>query len=131
MTAAVYDARKKLKVLLATIDFGGQPMWTRAIENYMGYQYITGPELMIKFEEQAKQFPIEKEFCDITEIRTDVNGDFAVIAKEKKFQSKAVIIASGKNPKKLNIPGEEEFRGKGVSYCVPVMDRCLKAKLML
>ena len=57
MTAAVYAARKRLKVLLLTIDFGGQPLWKRSVKNYMGYQYITGPGLMQKFEEQVKLFP--------------------------------------------------------------------------
>ena len=59
MTAAVYAARKKLTVLIVTEDFGGQPMWTLEIENYMGYQFVTGPELKDKFREQVEKFPIQ------------------------------------------------------------------------
>jgi len=60
MTAAVYAARKRKKALMVMKEFGGQPMWTMDIENYMGYQFVTGPELMDKFDEQVKKFPIEK-----------------------------------------------------------------------
>jgi alkyl hydroperoxide reductase subunit F len=54
MTAAVYAARKKLKALLLSKDLGGQALWAMGVENYMGYQYIEGPELMQKFEEQVE-----------------------------------------------------------------------------
>ena len=57
MTAAVYAVRKQMKLLLITREFGGQLMWTSEIENYMGYQVITGPELIGKFEEQVKAIP--------------------------------------------------------------------------
>ncbi|MEO0076290.1 MAG: FAD-dependent oxidoreductase, partial [candidate division WOR-3 bacterium] len=58
MTAAVYAARKHLAILLISLDFGGQVLWTSQIENYMGYQYINGRELAEKFAEQVKSFPI-------------------------------------------------------------------------
>ena len=58
MTAAVYAARKRLATLLIAKDLGGQALLTSEIENYMGYQYITGEELAAKFEDQVKQFPI-------------------------------------------------------------------------
>ena len=58
MTAAVYLARKKLSAAIVSKDVGGQVAWTLGIENYMGYQYITGRELTAKFEEQVKQFPM-------------------------------------------------------------------------
>ena len=59
MTAAVYAARKRLDALMLSKDLGGQPLTTVGVENYMGYQFIEGPELVQKFEEQVKQFPIE------------------------------------------------------------------------
>lgn len=117
MTAAVYAARKKLDTLLITTDFGGQPMWTTEIENYMGYQFITGPELMAKFEEQVRRFSVKIEYKEATGLTVNADGTFTVITTEEKHQGKTVILASGKRPKRLNIPGELEFTGRGVSYC--------------
>ncbi|MDR3565467.1 MAG: FAD-dependent oxidoreductase [Negativicutes bacterium] len=117
MTAAVYAVRKKMDVLLITKDFGGQLMWTREIENYMGFQYITGPELITKFEEQVKQFPVNIKYEEVTKLTRAADGTFAVNGGETSYRSKTVILASGKRPRRLNIPGEEEFTGRGVGYC--------------
>lgn len=118
MTAAVYAARKKLNTLLLSKDIGGQVNWTMDIENYMGYQFIEGAELIRKFEEQVKQFPIDIRVGEgisslarkdgVLEARTD---------KGATYQAKAVIIASGKRPRQLNVPGEEKLKGRGVTYC--------------
>ncbi len=78
MTAAVYAARKKLNILIVTEDFGGQPMWTREIENYMGYQYITGPELMSKFDEQVTKFPIETKYEAVEALDILPSGTFTI-----------------------------------------------------
>lgn len=117
MTAAVYAARKKLTVLLVTEDFGGQPMWTLKIENYMGYQFVTGPELMAKFNEQVEKFPIQTEYEAVKKIKVHDNGTFSVITDYHEYEAKTVIVASGKRPKRLQVPGENEFIGRGVSYC--------------
>ncbi len=118
MTAAVYAARKKLDILVISKDIGGQPLLTSGIENYMGYQYVTGPELMRKFEEQVKQFPValltDEKASNLT---TDDNGFIVSTTTDKKFRSRSVIIASGKRPRPLNVPGEKELVGRGVSYC--------------
>jgi alkyl hydroperoxide reductase subunit F len=118
LTAAVYAARKKIKALLLAKDIGGQVVWTSTIENYMGYQFVEGLELMNKFELQLKQFPLEtrpgeeaasvSRIGDYFEIKT-TDGDV--------FHSKAVIIATGKHPRRLEVPGEKELTGRGVSYC--------------
>jgi alkyl hydroperoxide reductase subunit F len=118
MTAAVYAGRKKLDTLVISKDVGGQTLLTSEVENYMGYQYVTGPELMKKFEEQVRQFPIAlligEEVSNLSR-----EGDHFVVstASDKKFSSRAVIIASGKRPRPLNVPGEKELIGRGVSYC--------------
>jgi len=118
MTAAVYAARKRLDAVLISKDIGGQPMWTGRIENYMGYQYIEGFELMAKFEEQVKQFPLEQRIGVQAVSVKSIAGGFEVATDDGgKFQAKAVIVASGKRPRPLNVPGEEEFKGKGVTYC--------------
>jgi alkyl hydroperoxide reductase subunit F len=118
MTGAVYAARKKLNTLLISKDLGGQANWTTGIENYMGYQFIEGPELMQKFEEQVKQFPIEEKTGDGAVSISQVDGGFEVrIEKGETYQGRAAIIATGKRPRTLNVPGEERLRGRGVTYC--------------
>lgn len=118
MTAAVYAARKRLDAVLISKDIGGQPMWTGRIENYMGYQYIEGFELMDKFEQQVKQFPLEQRIGMQAKSIKRIDGGFEVDTDGgEKFQAKAVIVASGKRPRQLNVPGEEQFKGKGVTYC--------------
>ncbi|SDE18506.1 NADH dehydrogenase [Sporomusa acidovorans DSM 3132] len=117
MTAAVYTARKRLKALMLTKEFGGQPMWTMDIENYMGYQFITGPELMEKFDEQVRKFPIDIKYEEVTGLTQGTDGTFHVISDGGKYQAQAVIVASGKRPRRLEVPGEAEFIGRGVSFC--------------
>ena len=118
MTAAVYAARKKLSTLLISKDIGGQVNWTSGIENYMGYQFIEGAELIHKFEEQVKQFPLDMKVGESVFSLSRNDGMFEVRTdKGEIYQSKAVIIASGKRPRQLNVPGEERLRGRGVTYC--------------
>lgn len=118
LTAAVYAARKAMSVAVVTDQLGGQPMWTAGIENYMGFQYITGPELMTKFEEQARQFSILLETGD-TVSRLDVVDGLKRVTTTggKVLRGRTVIIASGKRSRKLGILGEAEYAGRGVTYC--------------
>lgn len=118
MTAAAYAARKKLDTLVISKDVGGQTILASGVETYMGYQYISGAELMRKFEEQVRQFPIAFAIGDvITALRVE-DTSFAVLTTQgKTFRAKAVIVASGRRARSLNVPGEKELIGKGVSYC--------------
>lgn len=118
MTAAVYAARKRLNALLLSKDLGGQALWTTGVENYMGYQYIEGPELMQKFEEQVKQFPLEQKIGEGGTVLSRLDGGFEVRTDAGEiYQAKTVIVATGKRPRELNVPGEERLRGRGVTYC--------------
>jgi alkyl hydroperoxide reductase subunit F len=118
MTAAVYAARKKLNTLLISYDIGGQVLWTAGIENYMGYQFIEGHELMQKFEEQVKQFPLDIKIGERVSSLSQAKGGFKVRTdKGEIYEAKAAIIAAGKRPRQLNVPGEEKLRGRGVTYC--------------
>ncbi|MBN2462266.1 MAG: FAD-dependent oxidoreductase [Dehalococcoidia bacterium] len=118
MTAAVYATRKKLNALLLSKDVGGQVNWTMGIENYMGYQIIEGPELIKKFEEQVKQFPIDMKIGEEVSSLSRISGGFeAKIGGGDIYQAKAAIVVTGKRPRPLNAPGEEKFRGRGVTYC--------------
>ena len=120
MTAAVYAARKKLNTLLISYDIGGQGLTTWLVENYMGYQFIEGRELMQKFEEQVKQFPtdVKVEVGKRTEKLSRVDGGFEVRTDSgETYKAKVVILATGKRPRQLNVPGEKELLGRGVTYC--------------
>ncbi|TET38264.1 MAG: FAD-binding protein [Dehalococcoidia bacterium] len=118
MTAAVYAARKRIDTLLLSKDIGGQPNLTAGIENYMGYQYIEGFELMQKFEEQVRQFPLEQKIGQEAVALSRLDAGFEVRTDNgERYQAKAVIIATGKRPRPLNVPGEEQLRGRGVTYC--------------
>lgn len=117
MTAAVYLARKRRSCALVTKDVGGQVAWTLGIENYMGYQYVTGRELASKFEEQVKQFPIPIVMDDVSEIRPGKSQFTVVTTGGRTLTADSVIVASGKRPKELGVPGEKQFVGRGLSYC--------------
>ena len=120
MTAAVYAARKKINTLLISGDIGGQGLTTWLVENYMGYQFIEGRELMQKFEEQVKQFPtdVKVEVGKRAERLSRVDGGFEVKTdRGETYQAQAVILATGKRPRQLNVPGEKELLGRGVTYC--------------
>lgn len=117
MTAAVYAARKKLSTGIVTKDIGGQMAWTLGIENYMGYQYITGRELTAKFEEQVKQFPVPVVTDEA--VRLSKEGDLFTVetAGGRTVRAKTVIVASGKKPRELGVPNEKRMIGRGLSYC--------------
>jgi alkyl hydroperoxide reductase subunit F len=120
MTAAVYAARKKINTLLISGDIGGQGLTTWLVGNYMGYQFIEGRELMQKFEEQVKQFPtdVKVEVGKKVERLLRVDGGFEIKTdRGETYQAKAVIVATGKRPRQLNVPGEKELLGRGVTYC--------------
>ena len=117
ITAGIYAARQKMKTLLLTKSFGGQMVHKSVeIENYPGFDKISSRELIERFENQLKSKDIEIETDKVLSI---VKKDYFNILTEaeKQYQSKTVIIATGSEPRKLNIKGEKEFLGKGVSYC--------------
>ena len=118
MAAAVYAARKLINTMLVTGDIGGQVNWTNGVENYLGYQFIEGDELISKFQQQVNQFPIDQKIgLKITQVK-QIDGGFEVISEAgDRFQGKAVILASGKRPRRLNVEGEMELTGRGVTYC--------------
>ena len=118
LAASVYAARKRLKTLLVSGDIGGQVNLTLGIENYLGYQFIEGPELIDKFQTQMSQYPIDQKVGDKVSRLEKIEGGFEAIAETgDRYQAKAVVLATGKRPRKLNVPGETELTGRGVTYC--------------
>ncbi len=118
LTAAIYAARGRLSTLILERGVvGGQAAVTEIIENYPGFpEPIDGPELMERFEKQAKRFGAELEYGYVTDVELD--GDVKIIRTDTaEYRSRTVIIATGAQPQKLGVPGEEELAGRGVSYC--------------
>jgi len=118
ITAGIYAGRQKLKTLLICKEFGGQVAKKAIdIENYPGFEKISGIELIQKFKNHLQKFDIEIQQDEVTKIQKEENI-FSVYTKAgKTFNSLAVIIASGADPRPLEVEGEKEFLGKGVSYC--------------
>ena len=119
VTAGIYAARQKLNTLLITKSFGGQVARKAvAIENYPGFEEISGMELIKKFEKHLRKQKVDIERDEVTKLKKIGNHFFIQTKSKNRFQSKAVIVASGADPRPLEVPGEKEFIGKGLSYCV-------------
>lgn len=118
ITAGIYAARQKIKTLLITKDFGGQVAKKAvAIENYPGFEKISGIELIEKFKKQLQRYEIDIEKDEVIKVRKVKDSFFVLTSNKKEFEAKTVIIASGADPRPLEVPGEKEFIGKGLSYC--------------
>ncbi len=117
LTAAIYTTRRRLKTLVLSVDIGGQTNLTTHIENYPGYTELSGPKLMQIFEEQAKKFGAEIIFGKVTKVEKTQAGFAVKLSNNEKYEGKTVIVASGKVPRTLGIPGEEKFMGRGVTTC--------------
>ena len=118
LTAGIYAGRSGLKTVIVEKGLpGGQIAQTDEVENYPGFpEGISGPELANRMAEQAKKFGAEIVMDEVTGLEVQDDG-FLVKGFEKNYKAKSVIIATGANPKKLGVPGEEKFYGRGVSTC--------------
>ncbi len=118
ISAGIYAARQRLSILIISKDVGGQVAKKAVdIENYPGFTKISGPDLVDLYKAQAKENNLEILSGEVDKIEKS-GDDFSIYLKNgKEYQAISVIIATGAESKKINIPGEEEFAGKGVSYC--------------
>lgn len=129
LSAALYAARADLSPLvLSGMDLGGQVSKTDAIENYPGFpEGIQGPELVAIFQAQAERFGAEIVFDSATEVDLS-QRPFKVTTYGGEYLAQSLIIASGASVRELGIPGEQEFTGKGVSYCATCDGHFFKGK---
>lgn len=117
LTAALYASRQKVKTIVVTKDVGGQLTLTSSIENFPGYKSISGYELAAKVLDQAQQYGVEIFFDEVVGIE-EREEIFTVKTRQGyELSSEAVILAFGKTPREMNVPGEEKFKGRGISYC--------------
>ncbi|MDO8443386.1 MAG: FAD-dependent oxidoreductase [Candidatus Azambacteria bacterium] len=119
VAAGVYSARKKLKTLLITESFGGQSAIAESIENWIGSKKISGMEFAKILEEHIRaQENIEIKMPEnVIEVKKISDGFEITTDKNNSYQAMALIITSGGRRRRLNIPGEAQFEGKGVAYC--------------
>lgn len=116
--AAVYTARKKMKAMIITDEFGGQSMVSAEIENWIGDVKLSGTELGEKFEKHVRaQEDLEIKSPERVEKIEEIEGGFRVTTNKDAYETMTIILGSGARRRKLNIPGEKEFDGRGVVYC--------------
>lgn len=117
-SAGIYTARGNVSTAILDVSMlGGQPSNYLELENYPAFKKIGGFELMEKFEEHADMFGVQKFPMQEIEVIDLVSYPKIIRTKEAEFRAKSVIIATGAKPMKLGVKGEEEFVGRGVSYC--------------
>jgi len=117
LTAGIYTSRRGMKSLIISKGFSNQVTSTNKIHNYPGYLEIKGFELIQKMEEQARNSGAEIILEEVEKIK-EKGKNFIVKSNQNEYECKTLILAFGKTPRNLNVPGEKELTGKGISYCV-------------
>jgi alkyl hydroperoxide reductase subunit F len=118
MSAAIYATRKNLSTVMVALDIGGQLGTTYEVANYPGYELISGPDLVRRFEMHVDQYDVDRLIGEqVSELRVHDRCKYLTTLSGREIRARAVIIATGAFKRKLNIPGEKELAGKGVVYC--------------
>lgn len=118
MTAAIYAMRAAMKTVLVEKSApGGQINLSDEVENYPGFIHTSGGELSMKFAEHARSYGMEERYDEVTAVEPGLDHHTVQLASGQTLKTHAVILSTGGSPRKLGIPGEDEFYGKGVSYC--------------
>ena len=118
LSAGIYGMRAALKTLLIEKGVpGGQVNLSDEVENYPGFEHISGAELSMKFAEHARAYGIEERTEEVDAIEPGLDYHSVRLANGQTLKSHTVVLATGGTPRKLAIPGEDEYYGKGVSYC--------------
>ena len=131
LSAASYSARAGYNtIILDGMGAGGQLMFIDKIENYPGVQEISGYELAERFEKQCDEFGVQLEYANVTAIEKNDTG-FIAKTDGGEFESKALIVATGASHRHLGVEGEEEYKGRGVSYCATCDGPFFKGKSVI
>ena len=117
MTAGIYAARREMKTLIIGREVGGQMVWANEIENYPGFSKIASFELIGRIKQQTLDRGVEMKEDEVKKIELTAEGNFLLYTGRETYEAKTVIVAMGLSPRRLTVPGEIEFNGKGVSYC--------------
>ncbi|WP_291492646.1 thioredoxin-disulfide reductase [Desulfurella sp.] len=130
LTAGIYAARSGLKtIILEEKVFGGQIVFSAALENYPGFpEGISGMDIIDKFLEQAKKFEVEISYDGVEKIENDISCKRVILTNKSCITTKTIILATGASADRLGCPGEAKFIGKGVSYCATCDGAFFKGK---
>lgn len=131
LTAALYASRSGVSVVQVGLDYGGQMGLAMEIENYPGYEMISGIELADKMKAQAEKFGTKIVFGEVSTIDILENGRFHIKSDMGDFVVKALILATGGRHRELGVPGEKEFVGRGMSYCATCDAAFFKEKTVI
>lgn len=118
LTAAIYACRANLKVIMLDKNSpGGKVVTTASVENYPGYNFISGPELSLKFFDQAQKLGAKFLFNEVLDVQINDNWHYSILNNNKIIKSKVVIIATGMKNRQIGVDGEIRLYQKGISYC--------------
>lgn len=129
LAAAIYASRRKLKTLVIAKNIGGQMTWATTVENYPGFETISGFDLANHMKKQSEKWQTEYDFSEVTGVQKN-KEIFSVQTKNKNYEARAVILAFGLTPKDLNVPGEERLKGHGATYCATCDGPLYKGKIV-
>jgi len=117
ISASIYAARKKMNFVVITETVGGQVLTSGEIENFLGYSEIDGVQLVERMMEHMNHLGIEPVLDRVVEVRREGELFVSRSMSGEEFRSKALLLCTGSEHRKLGVPGEEEYTGRGVSYC--------------
>ncbi|MHA1687310.1 MAG: NAD(P)/FAD-dependent oxidoreductase [Candidatus Heimdallarchaeaceae archaeon] len=131
LTAAIYASRSGLSTVAIGKDYGGQMALALEIENYPGFEKISGIELADRMKDQAEKFGATIAFGEVSSVKRQEDGRFFIKTDMGNYIVKALILATGGRHRELDVPGEKEFIGKGVSYCATCDAAFFKEKVVI
>ena len=119
LAAAVYLARQKMKFVILTDNVGGQTLLSDDVENYLGFHLLNGADLVVKFQEHIKDYADQFELKEQEPVLSveKIDGGFRVTTPKGTYDGRILLIATGTVHRKLKVPGEDEYYGKGLTYC--------------
>lgn len=129
MAAALYAARQNLNSILVTKDIGGLANYVPELKTYLGYYYLTGYDLIEKFKEHLSHYNVNIKMDEVKKINKQRNF-FEVKTKDNKYNAKTLIISAGRRFKKLDVPQEDKYLGKGLSLCTACDGPLFKDKVV-
>lgn len=130
LAAAIYLARQKIKFIMLVKELGGYALWSEDVENYLGFHLISGADLVKKFKEHLRDYAGIFELHEGEPVSTvqKTEKNFVVKTEKGEYEAKTLLISTGTRHRSLNVPGEKELYGKGVTYCATCDAPLFKAK---
>lgn len=129
-SSALFAGRRGMKVLVLAKDIGGQANSTDVIENFPAVKPTSGYNLVMSIRKQAEAWGVQTEIAEVNKLKPLEEG-FVLQTNLKQYKSQAVVLAFGKTPRDLDVPGEQELKGKGVSYCATCDAPLFKGKTVV